>query len=183
MPRTTTAGMYLSYAVETTPGQRPTTGYTIIDEVKSMPDTNPAPASVDSTTLAETEYVTKEPALKDLGDSLDYTVNFTDELEEAIDALVDKQEAAESEGKAVWFCEAHRKIKKATYYTGKIAHINFGESSVGAMLETSLHITPTGAPVREEKAPGTTPAPEGGTPEGTSYSVRQTTKKTTGVEV
>lgn len=183
MPRTTTAGMYLSYAVETTAGERPTTGYTIIPEVKSMPDTNPAPSSVDSTTLMETEYVTKEPALKDLGDSLDYSVNFTDELEEIVDQLVDAQEAAEAEGKAVWFCEAHRKIKNAMYYTGKMARINFGESSVGNMLETSLHITPTGAPKRAEKAPGTTPGTATENASVQTFAARQSTKKATEVDV
>lgn len=149
--RVTTAGMYIAWAVEETAGERPTTGYKIIPEIKSMPDTNPAPASVDSTTLLETEYTTKEPALKDLGDSLDYTANFTDDLEDAVNEIIEAQNSGAEEGKSIWFCIAHPKLKNATYYTGKISPINFGESSVGNMAETTLHITPTGAPARAAK--------------------------------
>lgn len=42
-PRLSTAGMTLQYAVETSAGTRPTTGYTKIPEVKSMPSFNPSP--------------------------------------------------------------------------------------------------------------------------------------------
>lgn len=57
-PRLSTAGMTLQYAVETSAGTRPTTGYTKIPEVKSMPSFNPSPNTIDSTTLEETEYMT-----------------------------------------------------------------------------------------------------------------------------
>ncbi len=184
--RTTTAGMYLGYAIETTAGERPTSGYKIIPEIKSMPDMNPTPETVDSTTLLATEYTTNEPALKSLS-NMDYGVNFTDELEEFVDALIQEQEAAEKEGKAVWFCEMHRKVKKASYYTGKASAINFGESSVGAMLETQLHITATGQIKRFERPesvlfPGsTTPETVDRKPVVSGASVRST--KTTNVEV
>ena len=42
-PRLSTAGMTLQYAVETSAGTRPTTGYTKIPEVKSMPSFNLKP--------------------------------------------------------------------------------------------------------------------------------------------
>ena len=53
--RFSTAGMYLCYAVEATAGTRPSTGFIQIPEVKSMPSFNPAPDTIDSTTLLETE--------------------------------------------------------------------------------------------------------------------------------
>ena len=53
--RYSTAGMYLCYAVETSKGVRPTSGYTIIPEIKTMPSFNPSPETIDSTTLLETE--------------------------------------------------------------------------------------------------------------------------------
>lgn len=53
--RFSTAGMYLCYAPEATKGTRPTTGYIRIHEIKSMPSFNPAPETIESTTLDETE--------------------------------------------------------------------------------------------------------------------------------
>lgn len=43
--RFSTAGMYLMYAVEDNAGARPTTGYKIIPEIKSMPSFNRATRS------------------------------------------------------------------------------------------------------------------------------------------
>jgi hypothetical protein len=37
-----------------------------------MPSFNPAPNTIDSTTLAETEYMTYVKGLKDLGGALEY---------------------------------------------------------------------------------------------------------------
>ena len=53
--RYSTAGMFLCYAVETTKGVRPTSNFTVIPEIKTMPSFNPAPETIDSTTLLETE--------------------------------------------------------------------------------------------------------------------------------
>lgn len=71
--------MSLQYAVETTPGVRPTSGYRIVPEVKSMPSFNPAPNTIESTTLLETEYTTHVQGLKDLGGALEYSANLTDD--------------------------------------------------------------------------------------------------------
>ena len=53
--RFSTAGMRLYYAVESTAGTMPTSGLTKIPEVKSIPSFNPAPETIQSTTLEETE--------------------------------------------------------------------------------------------------------------------------------
>lgn len=53
--RVSTAGMYLCWCAESTIGQRPTSGYSIIPEIKSMPSFNPQPETIQSTTLLETE--------------------------------------------------------------------------------------------------------------------------------
>lgn len=53
--RVSTAGMFLCWCAETTKGTRPTSGYSIIPEIKSMPSFNPQPETIQSTTLLETE--------------------------------------------------------------------------------------------------------------------------------
>lgn len=150
-PRVSTAGMSLQYAVEETAGTRPTTGYQIIPEVKSMPSFNPAPNTIESTTLLETEYMTYVQGLKDLGGALEYGANLTDDLIDFWDDLMTAYETAVTAGKRMWFAVVHPKLKKATYYVGEPAPIGFNEAAVNGMAETTLYITPQSAPVMAEK--------------------------------
>ena len=85
-----TAGIQLLYAVETTAGTRPTTAsaYTRIKGVKSTPSLNPAPDTLETTTLDETEYKTYIDGLKDLGGSLEFTFNLTEELIDDWETLI-----------------------------------------------------------------------------------------------
>lgn len=149
--RLSTAGMSLMYAVETAAGTRPTTGYKTIPEIKSMPSFNPAPNTIDSTTLAETEYMTYVKGLKDLGGALEYGANLTEDLITFWEELLTEYEAAAEDGKSMWFAVVHPKLSKATYYVGEPAPIGFNEAEVGAMAETTLYITPNSAPVMEDK--------------------------------
>ena len=144
--RMISAGMTLQYAVETTKGTRPTTGYTTVPEIKSIPSFNPQPENVQSTTLTETEFHTYVKGLKSLDGSLGFLANLTDDLVTAWEALLTAYEAAEESGKAVWFAIVHPKLAKATYFTGEPSAIGIDEASVGAMLETTLYVTATNAP-------------------------------------
>lgn len=152
--RFSTAGMWLGWCAESTAGTRPTSGYTVIPEVKSMPSFNPSPETIQSTTLLETEYHTYVKGLKDLGGALEYGANLTDDLVTAWEALIDAFDAAVADGKKVWFVVVHPKLAKAVYYTGDPSTIGLNEATVGGMAETTLYITPTGAPVMEDKPTG-----------------------------
>lgn len=149
--RLSTAGMKLMYAVETKKGTRPTTGYKTIPEIKSMPSFNPAPNTIDSTTLAETEYMTYVKGLKDLGGALEYGANLTEDLITFWEELLDAYDTASASGLSMWFAVVHPKLSKATYYVGEPAPIGFNEAEVGAMAETTLYITPNSAPIMEAK--------------------------------
>jgi hypothetical protein len=150
--RLTTAGKYLAYAVETTPGTMPTSGYKKIPEIKSMPSINPAPSTVTTTTFEDVEYETYAPGLKSLGGPLDYTANCTQDLMDFWDTLLTEYESAAAENKAMWFVVGHPKLTKATYYKGDPSALGENASEVGGANETTLYITPTNAPKRE-KAP------------------------------
>lgn len=149
--RLSTAGMSLQYAVEVTAGTRPTTGYKTIPEIKSMPSFNPAPNTIDSTTLAETEYMTYVKGLKDLGGALEYGANLTEDLIDFWDDLLNEYETAAEDGKAMWFAVVHPKLTKATFYVGEPAPLGFNEAEVGSMAETTLYITPNSAPIMADK--------------------------------
>ena len=146
-----TAGVTVGYAVEATAGTRPTTGYTVIPDVKEVPEMNPEPETLESTTLAETEYKTYIEGLKDLGGALSFLANFTTELEDIWDELVTEYKTAKEAGKSVWFEVKHPGLEKSVFFAGQPSAMGLPAMSVNAILETNLYITPTNAPIWEAK--------------------------------
>lgn len=146
-----TAGVTVGYAVEATAGTRPTTGYTVIPDIKEVPEMNPEPETLESTTLAETEYKTYIEGLKDLGGALSFLANFTTELEEVWDELVTEYKTAKAADKSVWFEVKHPGLEKSVFFTGQPSAMGLPAMSVNAILETNLYITPTNAPIWETK--------------------------------
>jgi hypothetical protein len=147
-----TAGVTFGYCVEETAKTRPITGYTIIPDIKEIPEMNPEPETLESTTLAETEYKTYIEGLKDLGGALSFLANYTTELETAWGDLVEAYETASAAGKAVWFEVKHPKLDKSVFFTGQPSAMGLPAMSVNSILETNLYITPTNAPAWEAKS-------------------------------
>lgn len=143
--RFSTASLKLYYVAESTAGTRPTTGLTKIPEIKSVPSFNPAPETIDSTTLEETEYRTYVEGLKDIGGALEFGANLTADLITAWEACVAAYDELDTT-KAMWFYIIHDKLNKAIAFQGDPAPLGLNESSVGSMLETTLYITPNSAP-------------------------------------
>lgn len=146
-----TAGVTVGYAVESTAGVRPTTGYTKIPDIKEVPEMNPEPETLESTTLEETEYKTYIEGLKDLGGALSFLANFTTELETAWAALVSAYTTAKDSGKSTWFEVKHPKLEKSVFFTGQPSAMGLPSMGVNSILETNLYITPTNAPAWETK--------------------------------
>lgn len=146
-----TAGVHLKYAVEVTAGTRPTSAYIDLPGVKSTPSLNPAPEALDSTTLNETEWKTYVQGLKDLGGALEFTFNLTEALLEVWETLVTAAAAAKESGKSTWFMIDIPGLTKAFYFRGDPADAGLPAIEVNSVLETTMFITPTGAPVMEDK--------------------------------
>lgn len=146
-----TAGVQLLYAVETTAGTRPTTGYERIKGIKSTPSLNPAPDTLETTTLDETEYKTYIDGLKDLGGALEFTFNLTEELITDWEKLMDAYKAGALANKATWFVIVVPGLTKAFYFTGNPSEMGLPETSVNEVLEITNYITPTNAPAKYEK--------------------------------
>ncbi len=146
-----TAGVTFGYAVEATAGERPTTGYKLIPDIKEIPEMNPEPETLETTTLAETEYKTYIEGLKDLGGALSFLANYTTELEEEWSTLVEAYKTAKEADKSVWFEVKHPGLEKSVFFTGQPSAMGLPAMGVGAVLETNLFITPTNAPIWETK--------------------------------
>ena len=145
-----TAGVTLSYCVETTAGTRPSTGYNKVSGVKSIPDLNVEPEALQSTTLEATRYHTYVEGLTDLGGSLAFGANLTEQLMDDWEDLIDAYEAGATAStggaKATWFCIVVPGLSNALYFTGKPAELGMPGMEVNAVLETQLYITPTNEP-------------------------------------
>lgn len=149
-----TAGVQLQYAVETTAGTRPTTGYTRIKGIKSTPSLNPSPDTLETTTLDELEYKTYIDGLKDLGGALEFTFNLTEELITTWDSLMEAYEAGKATGKATWFTIVVPGLTNSFYFTGNPSAMGLPETSVNSVLEITNYITPTNAPEKFAKPTG-----------------------------
>ena len=149
-----TAGVQLQYAVETTAGTRPTTGYTRIKGIKSTPSLNPSPDTLETTTLDELEYKTYIDGLKDVGGALEFTFNLTEELMTTWDALMEAYEAGKVAGKATWFTIVVPGLTNSFYFTGNPSAMGLPETSVNSVLEITNYITPTNAPEKFAKPTG-----------------------------
>lgn len=142
-------GVKMYYAVEETAGTRPTakSAYTELEGIKSTPSMNPAPDTLDTTTLNETEYKTSIPGLKDLGGALSFTFNMSNALKSAWDALVTAYETGIASDKKTWFYIEIPNLTEGLYFEGQPSPMGLPELSVNSVIEVENSITPTGAPI------------------------------------
>ena len=83
--------------------------------------------------------------LKDLGGSLEFGANLTEDLITAWETCNTTHDALTG-GKAMWFYIVHSGLNKSVAFEGDPSPLGLNEASVGSMLETSLYITPNSAP-------------------------------------
>lgn len=148
-----TAGIHLYYAVEATKGTRPTTksDYTDLVGVKGIPSMNPAPETLETTDLNQTEYKTYIDGLKDLGGALEFTFNLTQDLVTMWGELMEAFEAAKATNKATWFLIDIPGLEEGLYFPGNPTSMGIPEAAVSSVLEITNYITPTGAPITAAK--------------------------------
>ncbi len=151
-----TIGVHLKYAVETTAGTRPTSGYIDLVGVKSIPALTSAPDNLETTTLNETEYKTYIPGLKDLGGALEFTFNLSQELKTAWETLVTAYNTGIASNKNTWFEVVVPGLTDSLFFTGVPSPMGLPEMSVNSVAEVSNSITPTNAPTWNTKSTVTT---------------------------
>lgn len=149
-----TAGIHLKYAVEATKGTRPTTGYTDLPGVKTIPNMNPSPDTLETTDLNELEWKTYIQGLKDLGGNLEFTFNLNQEIVTIWETLVEAYTTAAASDKATWFLIDIPGLTEGFYFPGQPAEMGIPEAAVNSVLEITNYITPTGAPVKAAKPTG-----------------------------
>lgn len=127
------AGLRIGYAVGET---APTTGYTWLKEVKSIPQASSEPSTHQVTDLDELErHVTIGGLLGEVG-TLGLTMNLEDGVVTAWEALLTAYEGLSGESK-LWFTIEHPKITKANFFTGRPYPLPTYGGDVDAPLETT----------------------------------------------
>lgn len=137
-----TAGASLQYAVEVTAGTRPTTGYTLIPNIKSMPDLNPEPSSLEVTDLSDTEWKRYIQGLKDPGGALAFTANNTAAFQIAWAALITAAETAAGLGKLTWFVISIPGLTDSFYFVGSPAALGLAAIETDSVAEIDAYISP-----------------------------------------
>lgn len=146
----TSIGAKVSFAFETEKGVRPTTGYTKLPEIKEIPEMNPTPDTLETTSLDNLEYKTYVDGLKDLGGALSFTANFTQDLYDLYNGengIVKSWETAKSAGKAMYLCIEIQGLSEACYLSVTPSKLGLPAASVNTVMEVALYFTPAGEPI------------------------------------
>ena len=146
-------GAKVSFAFETTEGTRPTTGYKKLPGIKEIPEMNPSPETLETTSLDNTEYKTYIDGLKDLGGSLAFTANFTQELYDlynGTDGIIKQWEDAKKLNKAMYLCIDINGLDQSCYLSVIPSKLGIPAASVNSIMEVNLYFTPAGEPVWAE---------------------------------
>ncbi len=136
------AGAKIQYAVETTAGTRPTTGFTNIANVKTIGALDAEPATYDVTDLSDTEFKRYIPGLKDIGGDVPLTMNLTQAVITAWATLVSAAETAAESSKSTWFEVVVPKLNESFYFRGVPSPLGLSEIATDSALEITAHVTP-----------------------------------------
>ena len=137
------AGVSVNYCVETTAGTKPTTGYTKLTGIKAIPDLNPEPSSLETTTLDEIEWKTYIPGLKDPGGALAFTANNTEDFQTEWEDMVTAAETGSTTGLSTWYCIVIPGLTKSFYFSGMPSPLGLSAVEVDSVLEIDGYVTPT----------------------------------------
>ena len=146
----TSIGAKVSFAFESEKGVRPTPGYTKLPEIKEIPEMNPTPDTLETTSLDNLEYKTYVDGLKDLGGALSFTANFTQDLYDLYNGengIVASWETAKAAGKAMYLCIEIQGLSEACYLSVTPSKLGLPAASVNTVMEVALYFTPAGEPV------------------------------------
>lgn len=134
-----TIGVKIGYCVGTGT-TRPTSGYTNIPDVKTIPGAELNPSKLEVTNLTD-KYRRFITGVIDAGDDFALTCNLTTALKSAWASLVSAANSAYTSGNSTWF-EISIPNFDSFYFAGIPTEQGFNEMGVDAVAEATLHIIP-----------------------------------------
>lgn len=140
-----TAGIKVKYAIETKAGTRPTTGYTEIPGVKSIPEFGTEINTLQTTPLSATKNHTYIPGLRDPGGAIGLTVNDYTAFRTEWNAMLSAYQVRD-EGTSLWVEYAFPAASgmESFYFPAIPSELGFGGADVDEVVENIASFTPTG---------------------------------------
>lgn len=135
------AGIQIRYAVETTAGSRPTTGYKVIPSIKSSPDFNAEPSQLDVTDFSDTVWKRSIAGLRDVGGAIAFTANMTASFKSAWASLVSAYATAKASNKSVWF-EVGIPSFDSFFFAGQPIELGIKGMDVDSVVEADGYVVP-----------------------------------------
>ena len=112
----TTVGASVKYAVESTAGTRPTTGYTEIPDISSAPEISLDVDALDASNI--TDLITRYTAgRQDPGGNKEFTCNHTEAFITAWETMKTASDTARSSGKATWIEYVYPNATKSFFFS------------------------------------------------------------------
>ena len=144
----TTAGIKVKYAFESSQGVKPTSGFTAIPGIKSIPEFGGEPNALDCTPLDETVSHRYVMGLRDPGGVIGLTVNDYTTFRTAWSTMLTGLATAKGSGLAMWIEYAYPAGSglDSFYFTADATDILYGGADVDEVLENVAYIVPTGTP-------------------------------------
>lgn len=154
-----TVGAKVKYAFESTSGQRPTSGYTVLPDVNQAPAQELGLETIDVSNI--TDKITRyTEGRQDPGGDMEFTLNHTDAVIDIWNALATEAETKFAQGKQLWFEYSYAGSNKSYYWAGKPkalgtsgieqnsastipAHVVLTDWAGWASKSTSLTVSPT----------------------------------------
>lgn len=146
-----TAGMKVGIAFETVSGTRPTEKYYNLQKPKSVPDMNPEPETLDTTSLNATLYRTAIPGLLDLSGAQGITFGMSDVLMETWEKICDEWDKNKATGLRPWLEIYHPGLTKAWFIPIEPARMGVPGAEVGSVWDATVYYTIVGEIKRETK--------------------------------
>ncbi|MBR0144328.1 MAG: hypothetical protein IJM21_09170 [Clostridia bacterium] len=137
-----TAGIQVKYAVAAD-GLRPAAAYTVIPEIKSIPEFGTEVNTLQTTPLSAVKNHTYIPGLTDTGGAVSLTVNDCPAFRTAWNACVAAAEGM-NDGAKMWFEYAIPGLDDSFYFPGMPLPLGFGGADVDEVLENVANVIPTG---------------------------------------
>ena len=136
-----TIGVKIKYCVAASAGaSRPTTGYTNIPDVKSIPEINLTPSTLEVTNLVD-KFKRYIPGVQDPGTDFAMTGNVTSALKSLWASLCTAAASAWASGISTWF-EISIPNFDSFYFAGMPVDLGLSAQGVDAVEEANMHIIP-----------------------------------------
>ncbi len=149
----TSIGAKVSFAFEETKGVRPTAGYKHIPGIKEIPEMNPSPDSLETTSLDNLQYRTYVDGLKDLGGALGFLTNFSQDLYDLYngsDGISAKWKTSKAAGLQMYLCVDIQGLGESCYISVIPSELGLPPASVNSVMDITLYFTPAGEPEWDE---------------------------------